>query len=218
MIVLSVDIFTLSHYDDIYSVSELDDFYNSQQFLPFIFNDKVQNYISEYKGFDFFDFHFPLIRYYGETKAIKEAFRSKKTTYYKDVFRTKGFRAVPRSWTKDFMNATSQISFYEVKIYAPYQQLMDDFLKECDRLGIEVVMVYTPEYIDGQRFVKNRVELLSIYKTMANEHQLKFIDYSDHQICRDRDMFYNSQHLNGKGARIFSQIFVGDLKRLNIIQ
>lgn len=218
LIVLSVDIFTLTKYEDIFTLNSEENFYNSHQFLPFIYNKDIREYTSEYPGFNCLDYYLPLFRYYGRTKDIGEAFRNKDNTYKDSVFRRKGYRAVPRTWTADFKKAKSKMAYYEVNTYEPYKDLMHQFLEECKQLDIKVVMVYAPEYIEGQEFVRNRSELISTYESIAEIHQITFLDYSNDELCYNKSLFYNSQHLNAKGSRLFSEEFASNLKKMKLFE
>ncbi len=62
-------------------------------------------------------------------------------------------------------------------------------------------MVFTPEYEPAQKLSVNRSEVVARLKAIAKRHGADFIDYSDHPICKDRTLFYNSQHLNRIGGR-----------------
>ncbi|GAA0747898.1 hypothetical protein [Gaetbulibacter jejuensis] len=209
LIVLSVDMFGFTKYKG---------FYNSRQFLPFIYNKDIRKYTSEYPGFNCLDYYLPLFRYYGRTKDIGEAFRSKDNTYKDSVFRRKGYRAEHRTWTADFNKAKSKMAYYEVNTYEPYKDLMHQFLEECKKLDIKVVMVYAPEYIEGQEFVRNRSELISTYESIAEIHQITFLDYSNDELCYNKSLFYNSQHLNAKGSRLFSEEFASNLKKMKLFE
>lgn len=216
IIILSVDVFTLTKYEDIFALNTEVDFYNSQQFLPFIYNKDIREYTSKFKGFTYFDYNLPLFRYYGKTEDILESFRNKSKAYNESVFRNKGYRAVNRIWTTDFKIAKSKMAYYEVKKHQPYVDLMNKFLEECKDLDIKVVMVYTPEYIEGQEFIKNRSDLINTYENIAKEHKIIFLDYSNDKLCYNQNLFYNSQHLNAMGSKLFSEKFASDLKQIKL--
>ncbi|MEH6535812.1 MAG: hypothetical protein V7719_05420 [Psychroserpens sp.] len=211
-ILLSLDVFTLTKYEDIYALNINDDFYNSKQFSPFILNAEIRQYTSKYKGFSWLDYNLPLYRYYGKTEDLREAIRDKSRPFGDSNFRRKGYRAVGRTWTVDFEKAKSKMVHYEVIKHQPYVDLMNQFLKECRELDIKVIMIYSPEYIEGQEFVKNRVELMNTYTKISKTHQIPFLDYSRDSLCYDQSLFYNSQHLNAKGSKLFSEKLGNDLK------
>ena len=77
-----------------------------------------------------------------------------------------------------------------------------------------MIFVYTPEHIEGQHFVSNRAEIMAFYKKIADKYNIPFIDYSADSMCYNKDYFYNSEHLNLKGANMFSQKLASDLKKI----
>ena len=66
-------------------------------------------------------------------------------------------------------------------------------------------LVYSPEYIEAQGLYRNRKEIFKMFKEIANNYDVEFMDYSQDPICYDKSFFYNSQHLNAKGAELFSK-------------
>jgi hypothetical protein len=80
-------------------------------------------------------------------------------------------------------------------------------LELCRRLQIKLVMVYPPEEQESQTFCLNRAEVFRVFEQFAREFQMPFWDYSNHPLCHQREFFYNSQHLNARGAAIFSEDF-----------
>lgn len=92
--------------------------------------------------------------------------------------------------------------------------LFEVFLKEAKKAGIRLVFVYTPEYIEGQKFVSNREEIFSYYNAFSKKYSIPFYDYSSDSLCYNKKYFYNSQHLNATGAAIFTKKLVRDIHSL----
>ncbi len=90
--------------------------------------------------------------------------------------------------------------------------LFNQFIKEIKEEDIDLIFVYGPEYIEGQDFVKNRNEIFSIYEEISNKEKIPFFNYSDDNMCFDKLLFYNSQHLNKKGANKFTEELIKDLQ------
>jgi hypothetical protein len=77
--------------------------------------------------------------------------------------------------------------------------------------GIKLIFVYTPEYVEGQDFVQNREKIFEIYQSISKSEEIPFWDYSKDSISFEKQLFYNSEHLNDFGATIFSKKFSKDL-------
>ena len=93
-------------------------------------------------------------------------------------------------------------------------ELFRQYIQECKSMDINLILVYTPEYIEGQQFVTNRSEIMTLLKGIAQENNLPFLDYSDHYLSMDKKYFYNSMHLNATGAEEFSRILSHDIKQI----
>lgn len=199
---------------DIFSLQKRTDLYELEQFLPYmLWNSDIQKYTSSYIGYNTYDYYIPMLRYAGKASAVKQIFQSMCTAEPIANFRYKGFAAMDREWGSDLEQAQAERKAYQIHIDTGSLYLFENFIQECKQKGIELLMVYTPEHIDGQRFVANRQELIELYKSMAHNYAIAFYDYSEHSICQDTKYFYNASHLNKKGANIFSKTLASDVKK-----
>ena len=92
---------------------------------------------------------------------------------------------------------------------------IEQFLKECKRDNIKLIFVYTPEYIEGQKFVANRTSIFKTFSKYSKKYEIPFYDYSKDSLCLDKKYFYNSNHLNKTGAEIFTNKLIDTLKSTN---
>jgi hypothetical protein len=203
LIILSLDIFTLQKRIDLYD-------YN--QFLPFmLWNDDIKQYTSSYIGFSTYDYYVPLIRYNHKIDsffAALKSFRGLKP----NLKRIKGYMGMERNWNNDLDKAKSKVDYYEIKIDTVSVMLFEQFINECKYNGTELILIYSPEYIEGQNYVINRNEIISKYQYFAQKYNLQFIDYSNDKLCMQKQFFYNAQHLNKKGSEIFTKKLIKDIK------
>ena len=204
LIVLSVDVFSLQKRKDLF---------NYNQFLPYMLWDRdIFKYTSSYEGFQLIDYAIPLYRYYGKSRArqsILDEITSKGCSQPK---RKNGFKAQKKYWSKDFEKALKNKKFYEAELHKPSIALFEKFILECKRNGIQLILVYSPEYYEGQKYMKNRNEIITIFKNFAKLYDLDYMDYSNSSLCSEKKYFYNATHLNKLGATLFSQKFANDLK------
>lgn len=204
-IILSVGIFTFSKRKDLY---------NKEQFLPYIFNKDIYCYTSSYNGFNIFEYTIPLYRYLGKRdliyKTIKELKKDK-------VYRIKGFKASNRTWNNDFNNAKLKMGSYNAVKDEATVNLFQSFMEYCKNEKINVIIVYSPEFVEGQNFVSNRDEIIETFKYYSKFYDVPFLDYSNDSISNNRNLFYNSMHLNSKGSRQFTMKLVKDLEKYNFM-
>jgi hypothetical protein len=200
---------------DFGSLQKREDLYLYEQFLPYmLWNSNIINFTKSYEGFDLFDYYLPLKRYIGEYSALKQAFNVSLENDNNYSYRNLGFRSVNKSWTDEFELARTKMKSYKVNINSASVSLFNMFLANCKDNNIDVVLVYTPEYIEGQKFIENRQKIISIYKLYANKYDFYFLDYSKDNINYDKQYFYNATHLNKSGSNLFSQNLAHDLLEL----
>jgi len=80
-----------------------------------------------------------------------------------------------------------------------------------------VIFVYTPEYIEGQKFISNRNDVLGIVSRFSTKYDIPFYDFSNDSITFQRQYFYNTMHLNKAGAEKFTNGLIGKLKESKLI-
>ena len=208
MIIQTLDVFTLKSRDYLFDAA---------QYLPFFSHQNIRNCTSQSGLFSTPDFYIPLVRYFKYRKTallgFKEFFNP---TNYPNT-RYKGFQGMDLTWKPvQVSQANAQVLHLEkvIKIADAEIKLMERFLAECRQQKIQVVLVYTPEFIEGQDHHKNRMDVMKTYQQIAQKYQVKLLDYSQDTISYQKNLFYNVQHLNKKGAEIFSKKLATDLKKL----
>lgn len=200
---------------DFNSLQKRSDLYLYKQFLPYmLWNKDIKNFTKSYKGFSTLEYDIPLIRYFGESLALKESLKVVLNKNTEQLYRNKGYKGINKNWTTDFDKAKKQMSSYKVSLDNDSVKLLKLFLSECKKNNIKLTIIYTPEYIKGQHFIDGRNEVIMLYQSYANEFNIHFLDYSVNNICYNKDFFYNSTHLNKKGSEIFSKILAQDLLEL----
>ena len=205
MIVLSLDIFSLETNKNI-------GLYNKNQFLPYMYcNETMHEYTKPYKGFSWVDFNVPLIRYLFNQKATLHALMSI-VALNKKPYRNKGYKGFDVLWDYNFEKAKLKKENYYATTDGAAVNLLEQFISECATKKIELLLIYSPEYIAGQQFTKHREDVMKTYTTLASKHHLQFIDYSSNEICYRKELFFNALHLNLKGSEIFSKTLAADLK------
>lgn len=85
-------------------------------------------------------------------------------------------------------------------------------------LFLSIIFVNAPEYIQGQKFIKNRSQIIAIYTKYSKQYQIPFYDFSNDAICYQKKYFYNSVHMNKTGAELFTAKFIDTLKHSSIIK
>jgi hypothetical protein len=187
--------------------------YNFEQFLPYmLFNNSIRNATKSYDLFNIFDFVIPAIRYMGRRQIIDNAFTSLYTIPVNPKYRINGYRGSDQQWNDDLEKAKAKIGSFKVQLDAGTVSLFEKYLIECKEKNIKVILVYPPEYIDGQRFTENRDKIMKLYKSFGLKYHIPFYDFSNDSISYQKKYFYNTEHLNKTGAELFTQKLIKDLQ------
>ncbi|TVZ59162.1 hypothetical protein NA63_1687 [Flavobacteriaceae bacterium MAR_2010_105] len=200
----------------IFSLNKRKDLYNHYQFLPFLYDYDMYAFTSSYEGFSLLDYTLPLYRYSGKQDSITKVFHDMLREKKRAPYRHKGFRGMKREWNNDLEQAKLEKGSIISQNDTLSVDLFQKFLKECQTLNIKVVFVYSPEQVEGQQFVNNRNQIISTYQFYAKKYDIPFLDYSNNYISSNKNYFYNSLHLNAKGADVFTLRLVSDLKQLDL--
>ncbi len=203
-IILSLDNFTFDKKKELY---------NPEQFLPYLGNKEILDATKTYFGFDYYDYKLPLVRYAGKKDALKNALKIMLKPSLNYIDRYKGYSGQDLIWNNDLDRAMAIQKTYVQHFDSATISLFDQFLRETRDRKIEIIMVYSPEFIGGQQFVSNRKQVFAIYDSFARKYQIPFFDYSTDSMSQNKDYFYNSQHLNSNGANIFTRKVIHDIKR-----
>jgi hypothetical protein len=157
--------------------------YNPDQFLPYmLWNNEFFKSLKNYDGYNFTDFYIPLIRYYGKLDAIKTAIKMLIMPKSNLTQRIKGYQGQDVEWNNDFDDAQKNMDKYEVKLDSITIAKFDNYLAECSVKNIEVILVYSPVYIERQNFIKNHSEIIEFYQLFADKYSLKFLNFSNDSI------------------------------------
>lgn len=202
-IILSVDIFSLNKGTR----------YNNEQFLPYmLWNQNMRKFVDSDFGYSALDYYIPMLRYAGKVKSLKRVAKSI-CKRYPENFRFNGYRGMDIEWKEDFEKTKATTRSYSVSINEEVVNLLEEFIQSCTKLGIRLILVYAPDYIEGQQFISNRDQILSLYTDISKKYNIVFLDFSNDDICMKKEYFYNATHLNRKGAELFSQKLASMLKK-----
>lgn len=117
----------------------------------------------------------------------------------------RGFEPRHTPWTGDFEKFKQAnpggVSF---DIEPEGIRSLEELVATARAQDIAVLLVYSPEYFEMQALEKNRAAVFAEFERIRSKYGVLLWDYSGSPITRQRDYFYNSQHLNATGASAFS--------------
>jgi hypothetical protein len=207
---------------DVYGFSKRVDVADYQQFLPYINDTIIQNTIKNHQGeFDVYQRNFPLLKYKNDSKIAFEGFFNFVGFgyLYDTTSKYKGYQGNNYVWNKDFEKFKKRFpKGAKYKFDANIKSQFNEFLSFCKKENIKVILVYAPEYFEVQPFYKNKNELINLCDESVKKYDCHFLDYSKSSLSYNRQYFYNSQHLNKYGSKLFSRDLGEKLKVINSLQ
>ena len=184
--------------------------YEREQFFPFICDKRLIDQVAKDKQITLFDRYLPCFRYYGYREDVENgiaSFFGKRT--FNDGNLHKGYRGDQLEWAPASLSLDSIFS-------APTKMAddLDKFVRERKAEGINVILVEFPEYYKLRGKFSNLGEVEGIFRGVAIRNDVHLLDYSYASICYDTLFYYNSSHLNKRGAEAFTELLCHDLDSL----
>jgi len=195
---------------------KIPDLYYYTQFLPYLDDDIIKKAVSSYNGLNWKDSYIPLYKYHSNYKLVfKSLLNNLPKSSSPDNGKYKGFQAQQLHWDSTFSQfKKANPNGWRIIPNKEAQNNFKSFLDICKSENIQVIFVYTPEYIEIQKLLLNRDSLTNILRGYASKYNIPFLDYSNDSLCLDTINFFNSQHLNMRGVKKFNLKFATDLKRI----
>jgi hypothetical protein len=191
------------------------DLYNPDQVLPYMLhNEAMKQVILKFNGYTSIDFEVPLLRYYGKKEAFLQTIKILVSPSSNKLVRTYGYQGMDIQYSDELKKLKQKSQFFIAKTDSSVESLFDKFINETIENNIKIVLVYTPEYIEGQEFIKNRSDIIDKYERISQKFNIPFFNYSLDTMTLHRKYFTNSTHMNKFGSEIFTQKLINDLRPL----
>jgi hypothetical protein len=189
--------------------------YEPDQFLPYLLSDpQVMAGTDSYRIFNFWDRHVPMVRYYGKATVVGTALKVLLHPSGNVPERARGYKTLSISWDGKVDQAKRTWLRESFMLDPVAIQLFDRYLQECRELGIKVIFVSPPQYVDARLLVPFGAEVSAIVEAMRSKYGIPFLDYSESWLTAQPEYFSDVLHLNTRGATLFTRELTVALKPL----
>lgn len=200
VIIQNVDFFTLD------SVSIIG--HEREQVFPFVHDSVMRSNLPNF-GFSKFEIYFPLVRYFGYSKVIKNGILEfLHIKHYNTESSIKGFYPEKGEWNPTVLNKLKQIEF---NTDSATVKLFEIYLNNCAKNHIQVILVNSPVYYRATQKLKGRERMNNYFHNIAKKYGYTYLDYTNDPMCYDSTNFVVAVHLNKNGANQFSKKLCNDL-------
>jgi hypothetical protein len=207
---------------DPFSLSMSTAIYNPKQYIPFLNEEKVYHTLRgiepdfwKHKYIPLYSFAFYGVQF---TAWSIRGWLGMEDRDHDIQYKNNGFMPGNLSWNEDFDKFKRK---YPHGLNVPID---DGAIKKLEYLvavaqskGSKMIFVYSPEYYENYHVILNREQLFTVFKHIADKYTIPLWNYSGTPITQSKEFFYNSQHLNSKGANIFSELLAKELKGYLIV-
>lgn len=188
------------------SFQKRDGLYRHEQFYPYYSEKIVVDAIKDYEGFSPYRFYLPMFKYVGEYETLEKGLSGFLGLRELKTLRQKGYLAQNIKWNNSFEEFKRDFPEGRVVTVDPdIRKAFEEYLAAAKNEGITVILVYAPEYVEVNPYLRNKPEIISMYQDIADRNGVPFYDFSTSYLSMDKTFMYDSQHLNKKGAELFTR-------------
>ncbi len=191
--------------------------FEKQQYYPYISDTLVKPYLDLY-GFTWMEKHIPMYRYRGDHKLISiglmELLHIRHDTKGEYI---KGYSNKDWLWDGEKLETVLQNGKVKDQCNLKVVALLDGLLAEADKVGTKVIFVYAP-LINKLKENLDEQTSLDAYHNLADKYHVPILDFTQMWICSDTSYFHDANHVNAKGAEIFTKELAFSIDSLGIFQ
>jgi hypothetical protein len=188
--------------------------YNPAQYVPYLYDEELYKPLHQFDRNIWRSRYLPLYGYVVDDMSFSWILGLGALSGWsppEDFFL--GFNPRSKKWTDEFQRFKSgNPRGVRWPIDPEGMQSVEDLIRLCQQHGIQLIFVYSPEYVEMQKLTKNRAEVFDLFHGLAGHYHVPLWDYSDWKYAADTQLFQNSQHLNAEGAELFSEDVANRLK------
>ena len=209
-VIQDIDLLTFGSRND-------NEIFKKYRFLPYLNKETIYSNLSLIDPFIKLEAFIPLIKYRGYKDEILNLLIENKINKERNK---KGFLGQKKQF--DSLTYKKMIVNNDVIVKSEEQiklgeRILLSLIKECKKNNTTVILAHSPIFSNALTLFPQQKDFINIIHNISMNNECEFLDFSNDSINRDTINFYNTTHLNYKGADKFSNKFVTALQKLNII-
>jgi len=186
--------------------------FGREEYYPYFDQPIIQSYFDLY-GLTWKHRFIPMYKYFGDYKLIGYGFASSVGIYpFDEKHHYHGFynENSPFDGT-NLRKKFDKDSIIVADCNSRAVQLLEDLIVQLQQQNTNVLFCYAPQYqVLFQQL--NLDDMMIAYKELSNTYEVPLLDYSCDYWTNDSSYFYNANHINLKGATLFSTQLANDIQ------
>ena len=123
----------------------------------------------------------------------------------------KGYWGSPFNWKPDYKpEKPVDLNFDESGF-----KITDRIIELCKRKNCNLLFVYPPVHKYYKKIILNYKQVNAKLFEYVREKNIPYLVYTEMDICNSKEYFYNIEHMNYKGANIFSTALANDIRKID---
>ena len=183
------------------------------QYLPFFRSNEYQSFAKENDDDFYYEKFIPLYKYRGyEMKILKQLKALKNTELCSNSvngYAVKDIDWIQKDYTnfKEILNNSKTVKEeYSLDTYKEGISILKEIIEDCKKNDIEIIFIWSPSYQESHAYQKlNKRHVDDILTNLSSTENIKYLNFSSDSLCLSKEYFYNSMHMNKKGASVFSE-------------
>ena len=204
VILQNIDYLTMNVMDDVRHQHQ------SEMFFPLVY-DRAGRKMMRDLGYGFAELNIPFYRMYGYQQVIKNGIlEATGLKHYVSRPAYKGHRAEEGKWNGHELD---QMAVHQVEISEESKIVLEQFLSQCRKDSVDVILVNSPMYCGVKEKVSNLDEIKTYFDNTARRFGFRYLDYSvDCPIAQDSSNFCVAVHMNSTATKEFTRTLSKDLE------
>lgn len=192
----------------------IDNGFGQEEYYPYMSDSIIQSYFDLY-GFSWKHIYIPMYKYFGNFKLIGYGLSSCVGLYpFPANHHYHGFYNANHDFEGANLRKTLQKdSIIKADCNPQAVALLDSFLLELSKENIKVIFCYAPQY----QLLYQKISLdsmMNAYTELSEKYSIPILNYSSVSWSDDSTYFYNANHINLRGSKIFSTDLSCEIKHL----
>ena len=185
--------------------------HQSEQFFPLVYDREMRGELRKI-GYGFCELCIPLYRMNGYQQVIKNGLLEfLGIKHYVTWPAYKGHRPEDGEWDGTVLQSMEP---FEVNIEDDSKAMFEDYLADCKKDSIRVILVYSPMYAGAKDKISGLDRARAYFDETAKKYGFDYLDYLDCPICKDTNNFCVSVHMNPEATKQFTVLLMDDINKL----
>ncbi len=197
---------------DQFSIAQDKQLFNADQMLPYFNRKDMVSAAKYYETFHWADYYLPMVRFAGRREAIREVIKAGLGQSQLSDKQYKGFTF--NTGRIIVQGADNVMGNDSIRVDSSLIPMFKEVLDDVKERNIKMVFVVPPLHHEHTNSYIYHDEFMQFLTREALAYNIPILNYHEHPITAVDSLFRDPQHVNIKGAEVFTEIVVKDIQKI----